>query len=600
MREVALTRSARFSGGVGKILLTIFFLLVCTNTGHARQQSANNSKTSGPPSGQISGHVYSAATGQPLAKAVVSLEMQGDSNGPGHGDIETGSDGSFQFKEVAGGKYEISVSRCGYLAQTNTGNGQGDIDSLVSVGAGESRDGVSIYLVRGGVISGTVTDSDNEPVPGLQVEARAFPYMPGGGNMANFGAASSTTTDDLGNFRLIDLNSGSYFVVVGDNDAARPSSGSVKYREVYFPNSHSIREAQRVRVTAGEEIAGIHVAVKLERAFSLRGHAYGTCHSGADIYCAMFASNIGSFPTVSGPNQAAVQNGDFEIAGLFSGEYDVTATAVRKSQAEGYRYLGVGTVRIQVLDADAQADVSVGPLAQISGTVLDDSTRPTNQKNLQVSLMQISDPPVRNAGPRIFGSGTVERSTANPERRFQITGIEPGAYIFSLAALQIFSVDGPGAQVIDSGGSDAGDGGSVYVKEATCGGRDYAKEMLTVGPGERFDGCKIKIGQDTASMSGKVLNGDKGVAGQIIVAIPESTQLRRNPRYTLSGRTNREGQFSITGIIPGDYLVFAVTPNVEQSYYALDFAERNARDAERATFKPSEAKAFVLKPSSAQ
>ncbi len=62
----------------------------------------------------------------------------------------------------------------------------------------------------------------------------------------------------------------------------------------------------------------------------------------------------------------------------------------------------------------------------------------------------------------------------------------------------------------------------------------------------------------------------------------------------MTARTNHNGQFSIAGIIPGDYLVFAVAPNAEQSYYALDFAERNLSLAERATFKSGESKIFVL------
>ncbi len=599
MREVALTRSARFSGDAGKILVTAFLLFVFLCGANAQQQSANNSKKSEPPSGIISGHVYSAATGAALAKAVVTLQFQENGGTPATGDIETSSDGSFQFAGVAAGKYQVLVDRCGYLLQTDSGNGPnvGGLGSGISLGPGEKRDGINFYLVRGGVISGTVTDGDDEPVPGLQVEARAYPYAPGGGYTATLGAISTTYTDDLGNFRLIDLNTGSYFVVVGDDEAPTTSSGSLEYREVYFPDAHSLRDALRIRVTVGSETTGIHVTVKLERAFTVRGRAHGACPGGPNVSCAMFASNIGSITTDNNAHQGSEQNGVFEIPGLFSGEYALTATAVREAQGEGYRYLGVGTARVQVMDRDAEADVSVEPLAEVSGTVTYESSRQSNQGNLQLSLLQIGAAFMRHSGPRMFGSNTVPPSPAPTTSHFRIPTIEPGSYIFTLAALHLFSVDGSGSPVADAGASDIN---VIYLKEAICGGRDYAKEVLEIGVGARLVDCKIKIGSDTATINGKVMDGDKGVAGQIVVAIPESPELRRNPRYTLSGRTNRDGQFSIVGIIPGDYLIFAVTPNVEQSYYALDFAERNPAAAERATFKPGEAKTFVLKASTAQ
>lgn len=599
MGEVALTRSARFSGDAGKILLTAFLFLVFLSVAQGRQQSANNSNKSDPPSGQISGHVYSAVTGAPLAKAVVTLQFQELGGGPAQGDIETGSDGSFRFVGVAPGKYQILVDRCGYLAQIDAGNGANVLgsDSGISLGAGEKREGINFRLVRGGVISGTVTDGDNEPVSGLQVEARAYPYAPGGGIAASIAGTSTTYTDDLGNFRLIDLNTGSYFVVVGDDESPTPSSGSVQYREVYFPDAHSMRGAQRIRVTAGAETTGIHVTVKLERAFTVRGRVHGACPGGPNVSCEMFAANVGSITTDNNSHQGAEQNGIFEISGLFSGEYVVTATAVRQAEGEGYRYLGVGTVQIQVLDRDAEADVSVDPLAEVSGVLAEELPRGPNQGNLQLLLTQIDAPFVRNSRPRAFGSNALPPSPAQTIGHFAIPAIEPGAYILSLAALHLFTIDGSGSPVRDSGVNDID---LMYLKEAICGGRDYAKEVLELSGGARLNDCKIKIAHDTASINGRVMDGDKGVAGQIVVAIPESPELRRNPRYTLSGRTNRDGQFSIAGIIPGDYLIFAVTPNAEQSYYALDFAERNPAPAERATFKPGEAKTFVLKPSSAQ
>jgi hypothetical protein len=196
----------------------------------------------------------------------------------------------------------------------------------------------------------------------------------------------------------------------------------------------------------------------------------------------------------------------------------------------------------------------------------------------------------------LIGEDDPTSSGLDSAGRFKLTGIDPGLYVLTLGQATIANP----ADLASLAGGAAEDLRLMYLKQANCAGRDYAKEVFRLNGGTLLSDCKVTIGRDTASINGKVMDGDKGVARQLVVAIPALPELRRNPRYTLTGSTNRDGQFSITGIIPGDYLIFAVTPNVEQSYYALDFAERNPSAGERATFRPGEAKTFVLKPSSAQ
>ncbi len=181
MDAVALTRSARFTGVAGKILLTAFFLLAA-GTGIAGHQSSAVTKKSSPRSGQISGHVYSAETGAPLAKAVVSLSSQEDGNSQETASVQTGPDGSFSFSALVAGKYDVSVERCGFVTQSYeaASTSSGDSDDAISLAAGQRLEGIDFQLQRGGVISGTVTDQDGEPVPGLLVQAMAFPFQPGG------------------------------------------------------------------------------------------------------------------------------------------------------------------------------------------------------------------------------------------------------------------------------------------------------------------------------------------------------------------------------------------------------------------------------------
>ena len=86
----------------------------------------------------------------------------------------------------------------------------------------------------------------------------------------------------------------------------------------------------------------------------------------------------------------------------------------------------------------------------------------------------------------------------------------------------------------------------------------------------------------------------------MVVAVPQSIALRRIARYTVTANTDANGGFQISGMVPGDYLVFAVPKDDEQSYFQIDFADRNQRDAERVSVKSGDAKTITLKPGTMQ
>src|SRR5260370_11216459 len=109
--------------------------------------------------------------------------------------------------------------------------------------------------------------------------------------------------------------------------------------------------------------------------------------------------------------------------------------------------------------------------------------------------------------------------------------------------------------------------------------------------------CDLLLGGDTGTIHGKVTDGENPARGLVVVLVPESRQLRRNPRYTLTAETDVTGQYKIAGAIPGDYLMFAVPPNPDHSYFSLDFPERRSDIAARVSVDPSSTQAVNLKSS---
>ena len=92
-------------------------------------------------------------------------------------------------------------------------------------------------------------------------------------------------------------------------------------------------------------------------------------------------------------------------------------------------------------------------------------------------------------------------------------------------------------------------------------------------------------------------SGDTLATGVVVVLIPESADLRRVPRYTLTAKTDLRGHYKIAGVIPEDYLLFAVPPSIDHGYFALDFPERHTDIAERIRVAPSTTETVNLKSS---
>ena len=66
----------------------------------------------------------------------------------------------------------------------------------------------------------------------------------------------------------------------------------------------------------------------------------------------------------------------------------------------------------------------------------------------------------------------------------------------------------------------------------------------------------------------------------VVVLIPQSFALRKIRRYMLTATTDDIGYFQIESVIPGDYFLFAVPADIDERYYASDFADRNQNDSQ--------------------
>ena len=186
--------------------------------------------------GVVMGRVVDAATGQPIAEAIVTLEpdpkeqaqamaavRQMQASGsmdfssmlgqmPRQNRTLTDNDGVFVVRDVRKGTLNFHADARGYLS--------GNADKPVELAEGGRALDVKIALNRGAVVSGTVVDDRGEPAVGATV------YVYGGAATGSTLRTQQATgkTDDRGTYRISQLAPGDYIVGVPQMEITTPLS----------------------------------------------------------------------------------------------------------------------------------------------------------------------------------------------------------------------------------------------------------------------------------------------------------------------------------------------------------------------------------------
>jgi len=282
----------------------------------AQQQTTVIPRPDEPASGTISGRVVNE-NGQSLIGATVFVRAVGTST-PGRTTI-TDSEGNFQLSALDQSAYSVSAMLPAYA----TAPRDSDTPTYYRVG-----DSVRLELVRGGVITGTVTTAAGESVVAINVRAyriRDAKGQPPKSPLTSFGERS---TDDRGVYRIYGLAPGTYLVAAGGSGYSYGfwMNGYDSDSPTYAPSSTRDNAAE-ITVRIGEE-SSVDIRYRGEPGHTVSGTIKAQGTNGATI--TLVPAGNGFIP--SGSNYQPRGTRGFAISGVGDGDYELVAQEVVSPQ----------------------------------------------------------------------------------------------------------------------------------------------------------------------------------------------------------------------------------------------------------------------------
>lgn len=382
----------------------------------------------------ISGLVTSAATSAPLAGVEVCASEPGAESGSGSC-THTTSSGAYTTSGLAAGSYlvEFSLDGIGYLPTYYAGARSRSSARPLTLSEGEERAGVNAALsaISGAAVGGRVlAASSDEPIAGIEVcafeaseEAAALEEVG-----LEEGGESCTSTDADGEYLIDGLSNGPMLI-----EFRSPSGGSLNYLTRYYDETGNIEEAQPVELTQGRLARGINARMSEGGRVSglVRELSGGSPLSGATV-CAWPSSAQATYGGACSQTRAG---GEYVIAGLASGEYEVQFIAPREGPARfliGQYYDDAATAReaaaVQVTAGsntqNIDAQLALG--GEVSGTVTVAATGAPLPGVLVCALKSIE------RAVKCAISGRAGQFTTPP--------LAPGAYVIGFDAGKQFAI----------------------------------------------------------------------------------------------------------------------------------------------------------------
>jgi protocatechuate 3,4-dioxygenase beta subunit len=439
----------------------------------------------------------------------------------------TDQEGVYHTTNVPAGSYEIMTAAPAYVAaELNSPRGKS-----VIVGEDENIEDINFSLVRGGVITGKITDANGRPL----VEQQVYLYRtdPGQQPARQLGSSGNVQTDDRGIYRFYGLVAGRYKVAAGRSDETNGNYfyqfSRVTYKQVFHPDVTDQAKAAIVEVREGSEATNIDITMGAPvQTFSVSGRVVEG-EKGLPVPNVRFAlpRRTGDRFEFSGSTTVSNSRGDFTAEGLLPGKYGIMVfgNADQELRAESLSF--------EIIDQDVTGlTVRLVKGSSISGVVVLE----TEDKNVFAKLVGLQLRGYVTAAPGTPAVGQSTFSALGPDGSFRLPGLSPGQVNIWLAA-----------------GMDASPPKGFTIVRIEHNGVVMPR-AIDIKEGDQLTGVRVVVGYGTASVRGtvKIENGTLPEGARMVARL-----LRPGtpPTPVAGSQVDARGQFLIEGIPAGVYEV---------------------------------------------
>jgi len=522
-----------------RLLLSLIFLA----TSALAQSAANPSARA-----TVEGFVTRDPDGTPVKKALIELIGENQAEA-GDYTAMTGPDGLFRIEKVIPGRYHLFAERTGLLdTDKQLGRNEG---LLLTITAGQEVKDIHIRLQAAAVVRGRVTDEDGDPLANAEVTVFRQTFV-GGHN--RWEQAGAERTNDLGEYRVASLPAGNVYISVNPppdfrslieaSGAAAPDDRrpSTTYQTEYYPGTADRNQASPVQLHAGDDFPA-DFSLMPSPSLSIRGSVVNLPpHATASI---MLQSR--DFSVIM-TGAELHKDGTFVFHDVSPGNYTIMAS-VEGSQVPmtARQSLQVGSTNVDGLRLSPQ------PGAMVQGRLHFESRNQLRFDPERIFLtLQLADAAEESDTASVLRESFSNITHVAADGSFQWSDVPAGNYY---------------VQIMGDGETNGG----WYLKSVSSGGRDVNDAGIAVNGGA----VTLDL---VASANGGVADGvvvnNKGepFANAVIVAVPEQ-RLRGRVDHYRKTTADQTGHFSLHGLRPGDYTVFAWESVEGEAYYNPDFVK---------------------------
>ena len=520
---------------------------------------------------------------RPVPRAIVTLA--GTELGASRGAI-TDDAGRFRFEGLPAGRYTLKTEKPGFITAFHGAKRPARPGTAIVVRDAERLAELKVTLWRGAVIAGTIRDDLGRAAAGVVV--RAIRDENAADRVAPVLTNNGATTDARGQYRIFGLEPGSYVLsarmlggAVGASlaladqrvdellamlqkgqrtgfasTAAADRETTTWYAPVFYPGTVGVEQARVIALAAGEEIAGIDLALQAIPVSTLSGTvrlANGSPAAGATILLTRMPKPA-IFRSVQIPNMTstAASDGTFSVGQVTPGTYRVTVRyrppppRVTTGDVQVFAAVGPDGATLdssgQTLWAAAEIAVSSADISGVALTVGPGVTLRGNVTYVRDGVPEVPPPP--NAYNIFFNlqsttTGINAFTETRPDGTFLISGPPSDTFRLTVNARELDSSWALGS-VLGPGGADWYDAPFALSGEAQV---------------------NVTYTNRRTELSGRVqAAGGAPISDVFIIAFSADRRFWGiETRRVQAVRPGADGAFALKDLPPGEYFLGALT-----------------------------------------